>query len=110
MLDERTTDEFASHDELVSQMDAAHTRATAAQRELFCLILEAEGRQEIWQQGGARDLAHWLCMRYSISTWKAHRWIHSAHALEELPLIDRAFETGALGGGQGGGAHEVRDP
>jgi uncharacterized protein DUF222 len=93
----RTNDEPVSHDDLVSKMDAAHTRASAAQRELFLLILQAEGRDELWQQGGARDLAHWLCMRYSISTWKAHRWIAAAHALEELPRIDRAFETGQLG-------------
>jgi hypothetical protein len=72
-------------------------RVCAAQRELFCLILQAEECEEIWQHDGARDLAHWLCMRYSISTWKAHRWIASAHALEDLPRVSEAFETGRLG-------------
>jgi uncharacterized protein DUF222 len=78
-------------------MDAAHTRACAAQRSLFGLILQAEGREEIWREAGARDLPHWLCMRYSISTWKAHRWINCAHALEDLPRISEAFRTGRLG-------------
>jgi uncharacterized protein DUF222 len=36
-------------------------------------------------------------MRYSISTWKAHRWIASAHGLENLPRVSEAFETGRLG-------------
>jgi hypothetical protein len=51
-----------SQNDLVSRMDAAHTRACAAQRELFCLILQAEECEEIWQRDGARDLAHWLAV------------------------------------------------
>src|SRR6266540_3542070 len=46
---------------------------------------------------GARDMAHWLGMRYGISDWKAHRWIAAAHALEDLPLLSEAFSPGELG-------------
>jgi uncharacterized protein DUF222 len=94
---DRLTDEVVSHGELVCEMDAAHARACSAQRELFGLILQAEGREELWREDGARDLAHWGCIRCSISTWKAHRWIACAHALQGLPRISNAFETGRLG-------------
>jgi hypothetical protein len=45
---------------------------------------------------GARDLAHWLVMRYGISYWKALRWIGAAHALAELPRLSEAFASGSL--------------
>ncbi len=82
--------------ELISAMDAAHGRAMRAERQLFELITEAD-RLKIWQDSGAKNLAHWLCMRYGISTWKAHRWIASAHALGGLPAISDAFAWGELG-------------
>jgi hypothetical protein len=36
-------------------------------------------------------------MRYGISAWKAHRWIHAAHTLEDLPMISEALTSGELG-------------
>jgi hypothetical protein len=83
-------------DDLVSAIDAAHARVALAQRELFGLIAEVD-RLEAWRDSGARDLAHWLAMRYGISSWKAHRWIGAAHALEGLPRLSGAFATGDLG-------------
>ncbi len=94
MYDERIDE--PSDDELVAQMDSAHARAMCAERELFGLIVEAE-RRELWRDTGARDLPHYLCIRYGISVWKAHRWINSARALEDLPQISDAFSTGVLG-------------
>ena len=46
---------------------------------------------------GARDLAHWLSIRYGMSWWKADRWIKAAAALEQLPAITDALEAGVLG-------------
>ncbi len=83
-------------DDLIEAADALHARASAAQRELFGLILEID-LTGAWGNSGARDLAHWLVMRYGISYWKALRWIQAAHALVELPLISEAFASGALG-------------
>src|SRR2546429_9449508 len=74
-------------------MDARYRRVCAAQRELLRLVQEVDARG-LW---GARDMAHWLWMRYGISDWKARRWIACAHALEDLPQISGAFSTGALG-------------
>ena len=85
-----------STEELTDLADAAHLRASLAQRELFSLIVQLD-RRELWRDSGARDMAQWLWMRYGISDWKARRWIACAHALEELPLISEAFACGELG-------------
>jgi hypothetical protein len=77
-------------------MDAVHAGICAGERELFRLIVQAD-RREAWRDSGARDMAHWLWMRYGISDWKARRWIAAAHALEGLPLLSQAFSAGELG-------------
>jgi Domain of unknown function (DUF222)/HNH endonuclease len=84
------------HEELIEEADAAHRDASHAQRRLFALILEID-LTGAWRDSGARDLAHWVGMRYGISYWKASRWIAAAHALEELPLMSEAFSSGDLG-------------
>jgi hypothetical protein len=76
--------------QVLERIDAAHREICSEQRELFRLIVEVD-RRELWQDDGARDMAQWLWMRYGISDWKARRWIASAHALEDLPLIAEAF-------------------
>ena len=81
---DRRTDE-----QLVASMDAAHERISDAQRELFELIAAVD-RREAWRDDGAHDMAHWLCTRYGLSSWKAYRWIAAAHALEDLPQLSRA--------------------
>jgi hypothetical protein len=68
----------------------------AAQRDLLSLIAEID-RTEAWQDDGARDVAHWVGMRYGISAWKAHRWVAAAHALAELPTIAEVLGSGRLG-------------
>lgn len=81
---------------LIDAMDETHAQISHAQRELLSLIAQADHR-ESWRDSGARDLAHFLAMRYGISQWKAHRWIAAAHALERLPRLSRAFARGELG-------------
>ena len=83
-------------EDLIHDIDLAHARACAAQRDLFGFIVEAD-RLETWDQYGARDLAHLLSMRYGISQWKANRWIQAAHALESLPQLAEAFSSGEIG-------------
>jgi hypothetical protein len=84
-----------SNEELIQAADACHRDASAAQRRLFSLILEID-LTGAWEDAGARDLAHWLVMRYGISYWKALRWIGAAHALQELPQLSEAFASGEL--------------
>jgi Domain of unknown function (DUF222)/HNH endonuclease len=83
-------------DELIREIDQLHAAISRAHRHLFELIAEAD-RREVWWEYGARDLAHWLSMRYDISQWKARRWIAAAHALRDLPGITGAFRSGRLG-------------
>jgi len=85
-----------SNEQLIGDIDAAHTLVAGAQRRLFTLIAEVD-RREAWRGDGARDIAHWLWMRYGLSDWKARRWIASAHALMDLPAIAEAFAGGELG-------------
>ncbi len=81
---------------LIESADRAHEQVCIAQREFFRLIAEID-RTESWADHGARDMAHWLWMRYGVSDWKARRWIACSHALEALPAISSAFACGALG-------------
>ncbi len=85
-----------SIDALVHRIDAVHERVSSAQRELLGLIADVDDR-EAWRDSGARDMAHWLSMRYGISHWKARRWIAAAHAIATLPRISNALARGDLG-------------
>jgi Domain of unknown function (DUF222)/HNH endonuclease len=81
---------------LIEALDASHELACRSQRRMLALIAEAD-RRESWRGSGARDLAHWLSMRYGISQWKARRWILAGHALEGLPRLSEALARGQLG-------------
>ncbi len=86
---------FDGDDEIIRSIDALNARACSTQRELFGLIAEGD-RREVWRNGGAANMAHWVCMRYGISYWKAERWIAASHALERLPRLSEAFASGEL--------------
>jgi len=81
---------------LVGALDTSQAKVGHAHRELLRLIAEVD-RHEAWRDSGARDLAHWLAMRYGLSEWKARRWVAAAHVLEELPRLSEALSAGKLG-------------
>ncbi len=83
-------------DGLVRVADALNRHISAAQVALLRVIAEVD-RRRAWRDSGARDLPHWLSIRYGMSWWKADRWIKAAAALENLPAITDALETGVLG-------------
>lgn len=85
-----------SDDDLLGRADELNALVSRAQRELFGLLREID-RREVWRADGAQGLAHWVSIRYGISTWKAERWVAAAGALESLPHVARAFESGLLG-------------
>jgi hypothetical protein len=91
-MEDRSTDEEA----LVSEMDSAHAGLCRAQLRVFSVIARVD-RSELWRDWGAHDMAHWLSMRYGMSWWHAQRWISTAHALEELPVLAGAWSRGELG-------------
>jgi len=84
------------HELLLQALDATHAQLGATTRRLLGLIAEVD-RAEAWRGEGARDTAHWLSMRHGVSTWKAHRLIAAAYALEHLPRLEQALSTGLLG-------------
>lgn len=83
-------------EELIRRTDAANARVGTAQLELLRLIADVD-RCGAWEDDGARDVAHWLGMRYGISEWKARRWVVAAHALDGLRRLSRALADGTLG-------------
>jgi hypothetical protein len=83
-------------DALVGELDAVHRRLASDERDLLRLIAKADARN-VWRETGARDMASWLSIRYGITAWKAHRWLHAAHALETLPALTDALASGRLG-------------
>ena len=83
-------------DGLISVADALNRHISAAEVALLRVIAEVD-RRRAWRDSGARDLAHWLSIRYGMSWWKADRWIKAAAALDHLPAIVEALETGVLG-------------
>jgi hypothetical protein len=96
MFDELDTADPTGDGRLIEALDASHERACRSQHRLLVLIAEAD-RRAAWRDSGARDLAHWLSMRYGISHWKARRWIAAGHALRGLPRLAGAFARGRLG-------------
>jgi hypothetical protein len=96
MFERSSAGEDARDIGLIRAIDASHARVGRAQRELLFLIAEVD-RRGAWQDSGARDMAHWLAMRYGISGWKARRWIAAAHSLEALPHLAGALDRGELG-------------
>jgi translation initiation factor IF-1 len=89
-----------SQQQLIEAMDAANARVGKALGDLFELIARADElacSDEPSVLLGARDLAHWLCIRYGISWWKARRWVTASRALRRLPLLTQALGSGRVG-------------
>jgi hypothetical protein len=81
--------------DIVAQLDGAVAEVGAAQLRM----LEAVRRVAIsgaWRGDGARDLAHWLTIRYGISWWKTRKMVAASHALVRLPLVSEALSSGRL--------------
>ncbi len=76
--------------ELVAAFADSRGRMGAAAREQLRLIVQVDDA-ELYVEEGARNTAHWLCMYLGVSSWKAHRLIATAHALEQLPLMADAL-------------------
>jgi Domain of unknown function (DUF222) len=80
---------------VIGGLEPFHVRISASHRGFLSLLAEAD-EFELWRGEGARDMAHWVSMRYGISWWKADRWVKAAHALETLPKIAEALSSGRL--------------
>jgi len=81
---------------LIAVADALNSHIAAAQTALLDVIAEVD-RRGARRESGARDLAHWVSIRYGMSWWKADRWVKAAAALLDLPVVVGALESGLLG-------------
>jgi hypothetical protein len=82
--------------EILATIDSLHADISARHRRLLRYIAEWDERER-WADDDCRDMAQWLSIRLGVSNWMARRWVHAAHALEHLPLLSEALETGVLG-------------
>lgn len=85
-----------NRDQLLLQLDSAHAQLGAGHLHFFQLIGVLD-RTEAWADDGARDVSHWLWMRYGMSDWKSRRFVAAAHALEHLPATTDALRRGLVG-------------
>jgi hypothetical protein len=81
---------------LVARADRAHRAVGRAQLELLRAIGHLD-RSGAWEGAEVSSCAHWVQLRYGISAWKAQRWVSAARALQILPVVSEALETGELG-------------
>jgi hypothetical protein len=86
----------ASREQLIDALDTAHAHVGDAHLRFLRLIAIVDDAQA-WADDGARDLPHWLWMRYGISDWKARRFLDAAHALDVLPATAEALRKGFVG-------------
>jgi hypothetical protein len=80
---------------LRARLREATAAAGAADRELLRWVLACD-RAELCPQDGERNGARWLSAQLGVSNHRSRRFIAAAYALEDLPLISDALETGAL--------------
>ena len=85
-----------SSKKLVSQLDSLHALQGSVQRQILGVIAQIDA-EDAWQGDGARDLAHWVSMRYGLSSWKAHRIVGAARTLPDLTELAASLSSGALG-------------
>ncbi|HYN37458.1 MAG TPA: DUF222 domain-containing protein [Actinomycetota bacterium] len=85
-----------SRKEIVERANALQVDTCASQRALLAEIA-AMDRTQIWADDGCYDMAHWLRANYHLSATNSSLWVKAAHALEVLPHLGRALETGHLG-------------
>jgi hypothetical protein len=88
--------EESSDHPLVASADRLHGVLCDTHLHLLRVISRIDA-ERLWDRDGARDMAHWLWMRYGISDWKARRWLDAARALPALPRITEALGSGRLG-------------
>jgi hypothetical protein len=84
-----------SDEDLVDEIGRLHVTTCQLQRELLAVIREYD-RRRLWEPDGCRHMGQWLAGHLGVTVSEGLRLTTAAHALEHLPLISAAFETGML--------------
>lgn len=84
-----------SNDQLSDQITTLAGQINAATYRFLKLIAEFD-RRNAWSGYGLRSCAHWLNWKCGIAMSPAREKVRTARALEGLPRINEAFQTGKL--------------
>ena len=84
-----------SNDQLSDQITTLAGQINAANYRFLKLIAEFD-RRNAWAGYGIRSCAHWLNWKCGIAMSAAREKVRTARALEGLPNINTAFQTGEL--------------
>jgi hypothetical protein len=84
-----------SNDQLSDQITTLAGQINAATYRFLKLIAEFD-RRNAWSGYGLRSCAHWLNWKCGIAMSPAREKVRTARALEGLPNINKAFQTGEL--------------
>jgi hypothetical protein len=84
-----------SNDQLSDQITTLAGQINAANYRFLKLIAEFD-RRNAWAGYGIRSCAHWLNWKCGIAMSAAREKVRTARALEGLPNINAAFQTGEL--------------
>jgi hypothetical protein len=84
-----------SNDQLSDQITTLAGQINAANYRFLKLIAEFD-RRNAWAGYGLRSCAHWLNWKCGIAMSPAREKVRTARALEGLPNINTAFQTGEL--------------
>jgi hypothetical protein len=84
-----------SNDQLSDQITTLAGQINAATYRFLKLIAEFD-RRNAWSGYGLRSCAHWLNWKCGIAMSPAREKVRTARALEGLPNINKAFQTGGL--------------
>ncbi|MFT4906237.1 MAG: hypothetical protein ACI978_000297 [Oleispira sp.] len=84
-----------SNDQLSDQITTLAGQINAATYRFLKLIAEFD-RRNAWSGYGLRSCAHWLNWKCGIAMNPAREKVRTARALEGLPNINAAFQTGEL--------------
>lgn len=89
------TKKARSRHEISSSMDEALRVISVEHRRVLSDIAEWD-RRELWRDDGAPNMVHWVSARFNLSHYEARLRVNAAHAIEDLPLMEAALESGAL--------------
>ncbi|NQZ11762.1 MAG: DUF222 domain-containing protein, partial [Algicola sp.] len=88
--------ETMEYDEQLSSKITLLAAQINAATYLFLKLLGEFDRRAGWAGDGIRSCAHWLDWKCGIAGCAARERVRIAHCLDELPLINKAFEAGEV--------------
>ena len=84
-----------SDEQVADEITTWAGRVAAGQARLLLLIGEFD-RREAWSGPGLLSCAHWLSWRVGMGLKAAHERVRVARALDELPMLAKAFAGGQV--------------